>query len=296
MKSIRCLSIKKCHIALSIVFFFLVPTLMALPLQDSDVAHAPSPSFVTLYFVVIGLAIPTVVLAFLCYRLTRLRLASKAGQVVGFQDSFLEWVEKMNENMVTANATQAERFATLSKKIGEYIQEIGNTTLAQQNLQQVAVQQEFVKMREWVERIQKVAEVQKEELEQYKAGFRIALQREPINFICDLRDHLFRAQESAVDINILKKSLLDIDGLITHLLDCLDLKEISIPVGANINDAEYNGKWEIAGKVSTDSQVQVGQVSSITNRGYYGIVRTNDKVTKNVIRKVCVQVFEQEKL
>jgi len=274
----------------------------------------PPASFVWILMGIVGLlSLATVALALYSIRLTRLRLNSSSGTTVSFGDSVTEWMQKLEQHWNQSHQQQFENATTTVTQLKEVSSAFDAQGKAhfQQLIQAFQehhkimgselkeMSKDLSETREILASVRKIAEEKKEELEEYKSGFRVSASKEALGHLCDVQHNLEKVQTMlenapAVESSALK-ALKDIDWELSDTLENFDLIEIDAKPGMSIREESLSGKHKILGTKPAPTLESHGLIAEVIRRGYLIRVPRGDTEETLLFRPVQVTVYANQK-
>jgi len=255
------------------------------------------------------LGIAAAALAFLSYRLTKIKLRSEDGRVVAFEASFSERLEKLESSIKKANQLRERANASLdqaSKDSSEAFRRIEGglvRTLAENQKSINALlgeaHREIGETREILSGIRHLAEEKKTELEDYKAGFRASASKDALLHLCDVRDHLIAALDkmrgSPAADGAAIRDLEDIEWELAGTLERLDLFEIEGKPGDSCREERFQNRIKVVGTLPTDNPDDHGRIARILKRGYLTRVKRSSGEDEVLFRQLQVQAYRSDR-
>ncbi|MDC0314329.1 nucleotide exchange factor GrpE [bacterium] len=274
----------------------------------------PPASFVWSMMGIVGLlSLVTAGLAFYSIRLTKLRLNSSSGTTVSFGDSATEWMQQLERHWNRSHQQQSENATTTVsqlKEVSAAFDTQGETHF--QHLYQAftdhhkimgselnEMRKDLSETREILASVRKIAEEKKEELEEYKSGFRVSTSKEALGHLCDVRHNLGKVQSMLENAPAIEsaalKTLKDIDWELSDTLENFDLIEIDAKPGMPIRDESLSGKHKILGTQPAPTPDDHGLIAEVIRHGYLIRVPRGDTEETLLFRPVQVSVYANQK-
>ncbi len=258
------------------------------------------------------LSLVTFGLAIHSYRLTHLRLRHGGANTISFGDSVAEWMQQLEEHWNNSHSLQSSHASNTVEKlqqVSDAFDEQSRTNFKKlaeafnQHHQIVGgelkeMSSDLAQTREILATVRRVAEEKKEELEDYKAGFRVSISKDALGHLCDVRDNLIKiraiVEKAPAGNNAILEALEDIDWELSDTLDNCDLIEIKVEPGISIRDESLSGKHKVLGKKPAPSPEYHGRVAGIIKHGYLIRVPRKEGEETQLFRPVQVTVFADQ--
>ncbi len=270
----------------------------------------PSILLWTLIALVGLLSLGTFGLSIYCYRLTQLRL--RHANTISFGDSVAEWMQQLEAHWNNSHTLHANHASSTIDKLQDvsaaldaqskgHFEKLANAFKQHHQIiggELKEMSADLAQTREILATVQRVAEDKKQELEDYKAGFRVSISKDALGHLCDVRDNLNKirsiAEKSPSGSEKILAALEDIDWELSDTLDNCDLIELKVEPGTSIRDESLSGKHKVLGKQPAPSPKYHGRVAEVIKHGYLIRVPRKEGEETQLFRPVQITVYADQ--